>query len=287
MIERERILSSDGAAKFLIGLEDGQTIETLYMHDSEQRLTFNSTVCVSSQVGCAVGCRFCATGEQGFFRNLTAQEIVGQVLLCDSYRKSAAQNPIDAVVFAGMGEPLLNFDQVSEALAQLSQHHGFRSFELASVGVVPKIKALAEVVQALDIRLRLNISLHATTDAQRARLIPMTERYGIEDILDAASCFATATDTTVRIRYMLLKDVNTTDSDMRRLIGLLKDRPFKLIISSYNDNTINGLLAPTPLDVLNFYNKIKTDLDCGIFRSFGGEVLGGCGQLRQARKIVS
>jgi 23S rRNA (adenine2503-C2)-methyltransferase len=277
------IHGGDGSVKFLASLADRHTVETLYMHDGAMSLTYNSTVCVSSQIGCAVGCRFCATGAQGFVRDLTASEIAGQVTLADLYRANAGLPAIDAVVFAGMGEPLFNYAGVTRAIQDINDNTDIHAFELATAGVVPKIRELAGFVTGSGLRLRLNVSLHATTEAGREKLIPLTRRYGIADILGAASAFAEATGTKARVRYMLLKGVNDSPRDIERLIRLLEGRPLKLIISSYNDNTMNGLTPPDALDVSAFYSKIKDKVDCSLFRSFGGDVLGGCGQLKQAR----
>lgn len=269
------------SVKYLVGLDDGGTVETLYMHDREKLLTYHSTVCVSSQLGCAVGCRFCATGAQGFVRNLSGAEIAGQVRLIDARRGQAGFPPLDAVVFAGMGEPLFNYENVTGAITAL-RDGGLCDFELATAGVAPKIRALAGFVRAMNIRLRLNISLHATTDEQRARLMPLTGKYGVTEILGAAAEFAASAGTKARVRYMLLKGFNDADADVARLIALLKGKPLKLVISRYNDNNIDGLTPPDPLEVFDFYNKIKDDADCDIFRNFGGAILGGCGQLKQA-----
>ena len=277
--------SGGDAVKYLLELEDGNTVETLYMVDRAQRLTYHSTVCVSSQVGCAVGCRFCATGAQGLVRNLEAGEIVGQVRLVDACRRRAGHPTLDAVVFAGMGEPLFNYDNVTGAITLLRDGLGLEDFELATAGVAPKIRALAGFVRDQHLRLRLNISLHATADDQRAGLIRLTKTYGIAEILGAASDYALATGIKARVRYMLLKGFNDSDADIARLVALLRGKPVKLVISRYNDNNIDGLLPPEPLDVLNFYNKIKEEVDCDIFHNFGAAVLGGCGQLRQAGRV--
>jgi 23S rRNA (adenine2503-C2)-methyltransferase len=274
------------AVKYLVGLEDGNTVEALYMRDRERRLTYHSTACVSSQVGCAVGCRFCATGAQGLVRNLDAGEIAGQARLLDSRREVAGHPPLDAVVFAGMGEPLFNFEGVTRAITLLRDGLRLEAFELATAGVVPKIRALAGFVRERNINLRLNVSLHAATDEKRARLIPLTRTYGVAEVLGAAGDFALATGTKARVRYMLLKGFNDSDEDIARLIALLRGKPVKLVISQYNDNNIIGLLPPDPLEVLNFYNKIKEDADCDIFHNFGAAVLGGCGQLRQTGKLT-
>ena len=167
-----------------------------------------------------------------------------------------------------MGEPLFNFENVTEAIARLASD-GLRDFELATAGVAPGILKLAGFVGSAGVRVRLNVSLHAATDEKRAGLIPLTRRYGIADILAAAEEYALATRTKTRVRYMLLKGYNDTDEDAALLAGLLRGRSLKLVISSYNDNTISGLTPPEPLDVLEFYNKIKRDVDCDIFRNFG------------------
>jgi 23S rRNA (adenine2503-C2)-methyltransferase len=273
--------SEDYACKYLFGLDDGHSVETLYMCDKDMGLTYHSTVCVSSQVGCSMGCRFCATGEQGFIRNLTADEILEQVAFCNESRWREDCPPVDAVVFAGMGEPLQNYKNVIAAIEGIRKDLGLCHFELATVGVVPRIYDLARYLKNSSIRLRLNVSLHAPTDEKRQLLIPLTKKYGIADIISAADDFATVTQSKARIRYMLIKGLNDSDEDIDNLVELLQGRPLKLIISQYNDNNMKGLAPAKPLDVLNFYNKIKENIDCDIFHNFGGSILAGCGQLRQ------
>jgi 23S rRNA (adenine2503-C2)-methyltransferase len=277
----QEVKSADSAFKYLIGLDDLHSVEALYMCDKEKRLTYHSTVCVSSQVGCAMGCRFCATGKQGFVRNLTTDEIIGQVAVCDHSRQAAGCLPIDAVVFAGMGEPLLNYSAVLASIERIRDERELCHFELATVGVVPRIYDLARYLKNSSVHLRLNLSLHAATDEKRLALIPYTKKYGVKDIITAADAFAVATKTKARIRYMLIRGLNDTDEDIDTLIGLLRGKPLKLIISQYNDNNIKSLTPINPLEVLNFYNKIKESIDCDIFHNFGGAIQGGCGQLRQ------
>lgn len=277
----KELKGADHSVKYLLGLEDGQSVETLYMYDKDMCLTYHSTVCVSSQAGCAMGCRFCATGAQGFTRDLTADEILAQTVICEKGRCRDGLPPLDAVVFAGMGEPLMNDKNVMAAMEKIRDRLGIDHFELATVGIVPKIYELAQFVIKSGIHLRLNLSLHAATDEKRRALIPWTAKYGIEPLVDAAADYASTTGTTARIRYMLMKGLNDTDGDIDRLRILLKNRPTKLIISSYNDNNMNGLTPADTLDVLNFYHKIKDDFDCDIFHNFGGAISGGCGQLRR------
>ena len=186
----EEHIAGDGSAKFLMELDDGNTVEALYMHDRALALTYHATACVSSQVGCAVGCRFCATGAQGFFRNLEAAEIAGQVRLIDTFRRRCGAPPLDAVVFAGMGEPLFNYGNVTRAIESLRDERGLSDFELATAGIAERLPALAVFVKSAGIRLRLNVSLHAPTDEKRAQLIPLTRKYGVTAILDAAEAYA-------------------------------------------------------------------------------------------------
>lgn len=282
----KELKSEDNSVKYLIQLDDGNSIETLYMYDKDRLLTYNSTVCVSSQVGCSIGCKFCATGEQGFIRNLYASEILEQVEICDTFRLGSGITPIDAVVFAGMGEPLLNYGEVRTVVQDICSRFGIHHFELATVGIVPRIYDLIKDFSDTEIHMRLNLSLHGSDDSQRSLLIPFTSTYGIKEIIQAAIDYANAFRTKVRIRYMLIKDFNDTDADITRLIGLLEGKPLKLILSQYNDNNISGLTATEPIDILNFCNKIKERIDCEIFHNFGSDIQGGCGQLRRKERIA-
>ena len=274
-----RVQGSDHSVKYLIELHDKNTVEALYMCDPERTLTFSSTLCVVAG-GCAVGCAFCATGKQGLVRSLSEEEISGQVRLAvkDGGEK---RMPLEAVVFAGMGEPLYNMENVTAAMLSLREETGLKSHELATAGVAPKILELARFSRETGIFIRLNVSLHAPTDEKRARLIPMTARYDIKTLLDAADAYARLTDTTVRLRYMLIKGLNDTEEDARTLIRRLRGRRVKLILSGYNDNAIAGLEPVCREDIEAFYGRVENEIPCGIFRNFGAEIAGGCGQLRR------
>jgi 23S rRNA (adenine2503-C2)-methyltransferase len=282
----KQIKGEDNSTKYLFLLDDGNSIETLYMHDKEQKLTYHSTVCVSSQVGCNIGCRFCATGEQGFIRNLQESEILQQIDICNEYCKDTGISPIDAVVFAGMGEPLLNYKNITAAIREIQYRYNIHNFELATAGIVPRVYDLIKDFSDTEISIRLNLSLHGSCDSQRRRLIPLTSKYGVKEILAAAIDYAKAFNNKARIRYMLIKGLNDTDEDVSRLIALLEGKPLKLIISQYNENNIEGLYPSEPLDILSFYNKINKRIDCEIFYNFGSSIQGGCGQLRRAEIAV-
>jgi len=280
----KKLISGDNAVKYLLRLEDGNTIETLYMHDKDLKLTYHSTVCVSSQVGCKIGCIFCATGKQGFVRNLSADEIFEQVSLCNLHCLSSGIIPVDAVVLAGMGEPLLNYKNVAAAMQRLHSDLGISNFEIATIGIIPGIYRLIEDFKNGRISIRLNLSLHASNDEHRKKLIPSAQ-YDIKSIINSAVDFAAALGTRVRIRYALFKGLNDSDEDIERLCALLEGKPVKIIISRYNDNNVTGLAAPGESEVVDFFNKIRGRIDCGIFHNFGSDIKGGCGQLRQAETV--
>lgn len=277
----KRLVSKDNSIKYLIALSDSETVEALYMYDIESKLTYHSTICVSSQVGCRMGCKFCATGAQGFVRNLSEYEIFQQVNICNTDCVKSGIIPIDAVVFAGMGEPLLNYESVKPAIYKINTELGISSFEVATVGIVPRIYRMIEDFKDRNINIRLNLSLHASTDEQREMIIPFAAQYNIDSLIKAAVDYAKAFDTKVRVRYALFKGFNDTERDIDRLCVLLANKPIKLVVSQYNDNNIPGLTAPDLLDVEEFCHKAGRRIDCGIFYNFGSDIKGGCGQLRQ------
>ncbi|MCX7748817.1 MAG: radical SAM protein [Clostridia bacterium] len=280
MEEVMKIVSNgDGSVKYLFKLVDDYTIETLYMQDKNLKVTYCNTVCVSSQVGCNVGCIFCATGKCGYIRNLSYNEIVEQVNVNYFNNMILSKGSIDAVVFAGMGEPLFNYENVKKAIQKLYINIGIKNFEIVTVGVVPYIYKLITDFKNKINSIRLNISLHASTDDLRKKLIPYASKHSIEEIIKAASEYYENFNTKVRFRYMLLKDFNDSAEDVENLIRILENKPVKLIISQYNENNIPGLAAPSQKEVLEFYQKVSKKLDCGVFYNFGSDVKGGCGQL--------
>lgn len=278
---KRRLLSKDGSLKYLIKLKDNTTIETLYMYDKDFKLTCHSTVCVSSQVGCRLECKFCATGKQGFVRNLSKEEIKGQVHICNNHCLESGIIPIDAVVFAGMGEPLLNYENVKASINDMSSEFGINNYEIVTVGIIPNIHKMIKDFADKNFTIRLNLSLHASENEQRKKLIPFTSIYDINAIINEAVDFAKAFNTQIRVRYTLFKGLNDTDEDIERLSALLADKPVKLIISQYNDNDIPGLITPNESDIQEFFSKMNKRIDCGIFYNFGTDIRGGCGQLRQ------
>ncbi len=203
-----RETSSDGTAKFLLRLEDGQLIESVFIPDTPA-----NTFCLSTQVGCAMKCGFCLTGKMGIIRNLTAGEIAGQVrvLVKELDMLRARFN----IVLMGMGEPLHNYDAVLKALRILADEHGLavnpRRVTLSTVGVLPALERLATE----PLMPNLAISLHATTEEQRDLLVPINRKYGLKELLDACRRFPVKRRDRITFEYVMLKDVNDTDEDAR------------------------------------------------------------------------
>src|SRR5215212_6169106 len=212
VIRRER--SIDGTTKLLLRLADGKQIESVFIPDTPAQ-----TFCISTQVGCAMRCAFCLTGKMGIDRNLTASEIVGQVRVL--VRELGLADSRFNIVLMGMGEPLHNYEATMQALRILADEHGMavspRRVTLSTVGVLPALERLATE----PIMPNLAISLHATTEAQRDLLVPINRKYSIEALLDACRRFPLKRRERITFEYVMLKDVNDTPEDARRLVRLL------------------------------------------------------------------
>lgn len=269
--------SLDGSIKFLWQLADQKTVESIYFTfpDGGEARPF---VCVSSQDGCNVGCPFCATGQQLMRRNLTADEIVTQVVQSmEAVHTTGGPANAFHVAFAGMGEPLLNYDQVIEAAAYLRSRQLAEIVSVSTAGIVPRIQDLAGVTS--DSVNRLYISLHATTDELRDRLVPMNKKYPIAQLLQTARDYAHQTSTKVVLTYLLFADLNDTDEDLQRLLHLLDPAHFVIQLSVWNH--IQGIgMVPSPH--IDYFYKILTchGYETFIQRSKGTDIEGGCGQLR-------
>jgi len=268
-----RDVSEDGTEKFLLALEDSRRIEAVFIPD-----TPNQTFCVSTQVGCAMGCRFCLTATMGLVRNLTPGEIVGQVHVL-----AAALDLGDKafnIVLMGMGEPLHNYDHTMAALRILTDRYGFvmppRRITLSTVGLVPAIERLA----AEHVIPNLAISLHATTEEQRASLLPLSRKHGVEEILDACRRFPLGARDRITFEYVLLAGVNDTPADAARLASLLGDMRAKVNLIPLNPAA--GIPFERPADNrVNAFGRILADrgITVSVRRSRGRDIRAACGQL--------
>jgi 23S rRNA (adenine2503-C2)-methyltransferase len=268
-----RDASTDGTEKFLLALRDGRHIESVFIPD-----TPNQTFCVSTQVGCAMGCAFCLTATMGLVRNLTPGEIVGQVrVLADALALGDARFNI---VLMGMGEPLHNYDHTMAALQILTDPHGLavpaKRITLSTVGLVPAIERLATE----PIMPNLAISLHAPTDELRARLVPVNRKYGIRDIIDACRRFPLAKRDRLTFEYVLLAGVNDSPDDAARLATLLHGMQAKVNLIPLNPAA--GIAFERPSDeAIDRFGRIlaERDIVVSVRKSRGRDIRAACGQL--------
>jgi 23S rRNA (adenine2503-C2)-methyltransferase len=265
--------SVDGTRKFLLELADHRRIEAVFIPD-----TPSMTFCISTQVGCAMACDFCLTGKMGLVRNLTAGEIAGQVRVI-----AAATELLDHpfnIVLMGMGEPLHNYEQTMKALRMLNSEHGLavspRRVTLSTVGIVPGLERLARE----PLMPNLAISLHATTDEQRSRLVPPNRKYSLQDIIDVCRRFPLKKRSRITFEYVMLDGVNDTPEDARRLVKLLAG--IKAKVNLIPLNPAPGIPYDRPSDErVDRFAQILADryLTVSVRKSRGRDIRAACGQL--------
>jgi 23S rRNA (adenine2503-C2)-methyltransferase len=264
----------DGTEKLLLRLEDGSSVESVLM-PTEKRITF----CVSTQVGCTLDCAFCRTGTMGFFRNLEAHEIVEQVL--ELRRRVPDEKIRTNIVFMGMGEPLHNTDELIRAIRVLMDpwglNFGTRRITVSTSGVVPGIRKLA----ASGTEVGLAVSLNATTEESRRRLMPRAAKTSIAELMSAARDYAARTRRRVTIEYVLIRDVNDSADDARRLASLVRGGPFKVNVIPYNPGASPEFARPDRERVDAFATLLHPTAPIVTVRwSMGPDIAAACGQLR-------
>jgi 23S rRNA (adenine2503-C2)-methyltransferase len=263
--------SKDGTEKFLFSLEDQQAIESVLIPDTDRL-----TLCISSQAGCAMGCEFCLTGEMGLVRNLKAHEIVDQVI---SVNRLISPAKISNIVLMGMGEPLANFDEVVEALWRITGLMGIskRRITLSTSGLAPKMLELPK--KAPDINLA--VSLNATTDDVRNRLMPVNKTYPLGTLIDACRRYPLQPRRRITFEYVLIDGLNDTPEDAKRLVKLLRGIPGKVNLIPYNPHEGSSLKRPSDEKVLAFQKVLTANHMTALIRgSKGQDILAACGQLR-------
>jgi len=276
-----RQISTDKTEKYLFGLQDGEKIESVLIPD-EERLT----LCISSQAGCALGCRFCLTGAGGIRRNLLPHEITGQVLMAS--RLLAAGQPAGGVeqkltniVLMGMGEPLLNTDNVFEALRRLTSPGMFnispRRITLSTAGVVPGIKALGES----GLGVNLAVSVNAPNDEIRDRIMPINKKYPLRTLMKALKDYPLAPRRRITVEYVLLKGINDKVEHSAELGKLLRGLKCKINLIPFNEHEGSEFKRPDKEAVLAFQKRLQsTNYTAFIRDSRGADILAACGQLR-------
>jgi 23S rRNA (adenine2503-C2)-methyltransferase len=263
--------SADGTRKFLFGLEDGEAIESVLIPDDDRL-----TLCISSQAGCALGCTFCLTGHLGLRRNLLPHEIVDQVI---STARLIAPNKLTNVVFMGMGEPLANLESVVEALLRLTGLMKITPgrITLSTAGIVPAMKLLAERVPWTN----LAISLNAATDEIRGQIMPVNKKYPLKALLEASMEYPLKPRQRITFEYVLLKGLNDSPADARRLVRLLRGIPSKINLIPFNPFSGCEYERPEDSDLLTFRDIIvKAHMTAFIRKSMGSDILAACGQLK-------
>ncbi len=272
--------SDDGTIKWLLKLSDGNEIETVWIPDGER-----GTLCISSQVGCTLTCKFCHTGTQRLVRNLSSAEIVGQVMLAMDEIKdwpSASENRLlTSIVLMGMGEPLYNYDNVKKAINIIMDHSGIslsrRKITLSTSGIVPEIQKCGE-----ELGVNLAISLHATNDTLRNELVPINKKYDIKQLLDAVRSYATISNSRrVTWEYVMLKGVNDTIEDAKSLVNLIKGIPSKINLIPFNEWPCSPYECSTSQNIKNFAKIVmKAGYASPIRTPRGRDVMAACGQLK-------
>lgn len=273
--------SKDGTRKWAIGVGGGNVVETVLIPDGDR-----ATLCVSSQVGCSLDCSFCSTGKQGFQRDLTAAEILGQVWLAiqsyDGFGQGTQKRVVTNVVMMGMGEPLLNFDNVVAATDIMMDDFGYglskRRVTLSTSGVVPRLYDLAKVSQV-----SLAVSLHAPNDALRNELVPINRRYPIAELLAACRHYIDAQPDIHRVatvEYTLIAGVNDQVEHARELAVLLKDFPCKINLIPFNPFSLSDYQRPSKNAVRRFWEILtEADFVTTVRTTRGDDIDAACGQL--------
>ena len=282
-------VSNDGTRKWLLKTDDGHDFEMVFIPDADR-----GTLCVSSQVGCTLNCRFCHTGTMRLVRNLTAGEIVGQVMLARDTLGEWPSQPegrlLSNIVMMGMGEPLYNFDNVRDALRIVMDGDGLalskRRITLSTSGVVPMMARAGE-----EIGVNLAVSLHAVSKDVRDEIVPLNRKYGIEELLEACAAYPGANNARrITFEYVMLKDKNDSDEDARELVRLIRKYklPAKVNLIPFNPWPGAPYECSTPERVQRFSDIIfEAGISAPVRRPRGRDIMAACGQLKSAAEKKS
>lgn len=276
----------DKTEKFLFSLEDGGTIETVLLrHKDSKNKEIRNTLCVSSQVGCPVKCSFCATGQSGYMRNLNVSEILNQVYTVERRLKNKGEN-LNNLVFMGMGEPLLNIDNLSKVLSIISNENGVniskRKITISTSGIVPGI----EKILLEKIPIELAVSLHSAINEKRDQIIPINKNFPLEDLSAVLVEYQKQTKRRLTFEYILIDNFNISEVDANALADFAHQ--FDHIINLIPYNEVDGVehKRPSVKKIERFYNYLKNvrRLNVTLRQEKGSDIDGACGQLRQRSK---
>lgn len=263
----------DGTQKYLFRLADGNVIESVWM-----KYKHGNSVCISSQVGCRMGCRFCASTLDGLERNLTPSEMLRQVYQIQKITGERVSN----IVIMGTGEPLDNYDNFLKFIHMVSDEHGLnisqRNITASTCGIVPNIRRLAEE----KLQITLALSLHGSNQEKRRSLMPVANKYELHEVLEACDYYFEKTGRRITFEYSLVHGVNDTPEDAKELMGILKDRNCHLNLIPVNPIKERNYEKPDKKSAENFKNKLeKNGINVTIRRDMGSDIDGACGQLRR------
>lgn len=272
MIARQ-ISKMDPTEKFLFELYDGNVVESVLM-----KYNYGNSVCISSQVGCRMGCRFCASTIGGKVRDLTPSEMLGQIYKIQKISKERVSN----IVVMGTGEPLDNYDNFLKFIHMISDDKGLnisqRNITASTCGIVPNMRRLAEE----NLQITLALSLHGSNQEKRQALMPVANKYELSEVLEACDYYFEKTGRRITFEYSLVAGVNDKEEDVRELIGILKHRNCHLNLIPVNPIKERDFVKPSRQNALEFKNKLeKSGINVTIRRERGSDIDGACGQLRR------
>ncbi|MDY2918661.1 MAG: 23S rRNA (adenine(2503)-C(2))-methyltransferase RlmN [Anaerococcus sp.] len=270
-MEKEFVSKIDSTKKYLLSLDDGNIIEAVFM-DYESR----KTICISSQVGCRMGCKFCASTKKGLERNLTAGEILEEV-----YELERINGDINNIVIMGIGEPLDNFKNITKFISLITDERGrnlsHRSITLSTSGLVPKIYELAD----MDIDVNLALSLHYASDEKRRKFMPIANKYSIRQLIKACDYYLDKTKRRVSFEYVVIDGVNNLDDDVNNLVSLFAGKNIHINLIPLNPIEEFAYGKPKNSALRDFRDKLsRKKLNATIRRSMGSDIDASCGQLR-------
>ena len=273
-LTRKQVSTIDQTEKFLLELFDGKRIETVLMREKNR-----VTVCISAQVGCALNCIFCATGKSGFERNLSAGEIVDQIIAVKGYLKE--DEKLTNVVIMGMGEPLLNYENTVKAIRIIQSELGLsisaKRITLSTSGIAPKIHQLADE----GLKIKLALSLNAPDDELRRKLMPITKKYLLSEVLEALKYYAKKNDIRITFEYVLIKDVNDSEEQALKLAKLIRGIPCKINLIPYNPIKECPYKKPDEETLMKFRDILYPRAPAvTLRRSKGEDIQAACGQLK-------
>jgi 23S rRNA (adenine2503-C2)-methyltransferase len=271
---------SNNTIKFLLKTKDEEYIETVLMNHNDGR----RTVCVSCQIFCPLGCKFCATGANQYKRNLTKNEIIEQVLFVSRYLKNKNER-VTNVVYMGMGEPFLNYENIIESIHILNDKDKFnigaRHITVSTAGIIPKIYEYAK----FPLQTRLAISLHAPNNELRSKLMPINNKYPLPELMKACDEFVKLKNKRISYEYVLIDNINDSTKHAIQLVNLLKNRKAHVNLLIYNPHPFSDFKKPTIEKVKNFKKILdENNIQCSIRKSLGDDISGACGQLSGNKK---